>query len=327
MTFEEKLEKQFQNLSLTPIKRTINQYYLYADYVELLALVSNETYITQTDLANRFHREGLNPAEQLQSRSSIKDATLNAENNDAEENWARSIFDILSNRQAIFSTQYPYKITKSGIILEEKLSPEQKLYLILLIASNLNYFRPFEPELTSEFEKISFQALKAMLPSHGIYKQFGKNSDYCGSAQEKIRTLAEDLNVEIVENEVKKILGSQEKGLDLIAWIPFQDQISNMLTIVGQCACGKEWPKKQRETKKFEETYYRFFRLKPIHALFIPYSLIIFSEIYDSGEIDTGTFLFERKRIMELIYETSFLDSMTSKKLVEKCIEFEEDLV
>lgn len=43
MTFEEKLEKQFQNLSLTPIKRTINQYYLYADYVELLALVSNET--------------------------------------------------------------------------------------------------------------------------------------------------------------------------------------------------------------------------------------------------------------------------------------------
>ncbi len=204
----------------------------------------------------------------------------------------------------------------------------QKLYLILLLSSNLNYFGLVEPELTKEFESISFHALKTILPSNGKIKEFGWNSDFKGTAKEKIIELAKDLNVETKEKEIKNILGNQERGLDLIAWIPFEDRIPNMLTILGQCACGKNWKSKQRETKKFEDTYYQFYRLKPITTLFVPYSLSQSSDMFfQSDEIDPGTLLFDRKRILENITETSFLKALKSKLIVEECIKFENNIV
>lgn len=328
MIFKEKIKRQLSNLYIEAKKHNRNSNHLYADFTEIIALMSNENFVTTTDVLNRFKKEDINPGKNSSDvGNGRKKSESNSEFNDDDEQWIYEIFDILNFRKSLFADRYPFEVTQNKAILKKDLSDIQKLYLILLLSSNLNYFSLFEPELTSEFESISFHALKTILPSNGKIKEFGKNSEYRGTAKKKIIELAKDLNVEIVEREIDNILGNKDGGLDLIAWIPFEDKIPNMVTIMGQCACGKNWPAKQYETNKFYEAYYNFFRLQPIRSLFIPYaltkSLYTFYQSEDIGE----TLLFDRKRILDNIKDTAFLNDLKSKIIVEECIKFEEDIV
>jgi hypothetical protein len=158
------------------------------------------------------------------------------------------------------------------------------------------------------------------MPPHAIIKEFGKNTKYRGTAQERIIALGSELNVKIFEDEIKNnVRGNQERGLDVIGWIPFHDKTPNFVSILGQCACGKDWYKKQSETRRYENSYYQFYRNRPIHTMFIPYALGTgSSSFYQSDEIDC--LLFERFRIMEYINETDFLNDLDSKKIIDGCI-------
>ena len=169
--------------------------------------------------------------------------------------------------------------------------------------------------------------LKKFLPEHAIVKQFGKNSDYAGTAQEKIIALAHDLKVKIKEWEIKTIEGNQERGLDVVGWLPFQDGYANIVSVFGQCACGKEWYKKQNETRRFNSSYYLFEKLDPIHAMFVPVALNRTTTFYQSDEVVNGTLLFERSRILEFIGDAGFFDGLKSKQIVDRCINYQEDLV
>ena len=53
MSFEDQLQRQFDNMSLQPIKMTTNLAHLYADFAELLALFSNDAYFTAADLIDQ----------------------------------------------------------------------------------------------------------------------------------------------------------------------------------------------------------------------------------------------------------------------------------
>ena len=168
------------------------------------------------------------------------------------------------------------------------------------------------------------------MPTHAVVKSFGKNSEYLGTAIGKIRLLAKELKVGVNDNFLNKIStrGNQERGLDLIGWIPFDDNVANYFSILSQCACGKDWYKKLAETRRYEN-YYDFYCSKPLHAFFIPYSLINYqnSDFYQADEISIPTLLFERKRILNYITDTSFFGELSSKQLVDKCIEYEEDII
>lgn len=199
---------------------------------------------------------------------------------------------------------------------------------MLLLSSNLNYFSGFESILTSEFERISAEVLKNYLPKNSVIKEFGKNSSYQGNAKDKINLLAQEMNIEVNKKEVDRILGNQERGLDIIAWVPFEDKNSNMFSILVQCACGKEWYKKQNETRRYETSYFRFYKLNPIHCIFIPYNIVDTNSnlFFQSDEI-LNTLIFERKRILQYIYRTSFFNSLNSSKIIEYAIKYKEDLL
>ena len=203
-----------------------------------------------------------------------------------------------------------------------KLEQFKRELLVIKIRSNF--------ELTSEFELVCFHVLSKYLPQHAVIKSFGKNTTYVGTAIDKIKSLATDLKVEVDEDFLNKISakGNMDRGLDIIGWIPFADNVSNHLSLLCQCACGKEWYKKLIETRRYER-YYKFYCNKPNHAMFIPYSLINYqgSDFFQADEISVDTVLFERKRIINYIDDLTFFTPLNSKKLVDKCIEFEEDIV
>lgn len=183
--------------------------------------------------------------------------------------------------------------------------------------------------LTTEFELLSGEVLKEFLPDKAVIKQFGKNTGYKGSARDKIRALADELNIDTDEYEINQISkqNNQEEGLDLIGWIPFKDNNPNTIIILGQSGCGKNWYGKKFETSRYEN-FFHFYKQPPIHTLFIPYAISSNEgRFYQSKDIVKPTLIFERKRLLEYSQNQDFFDYFKSKEIVERCIDFVEDIV
>ena len=324
-SFEDNLEEQFSNFKVLVPNFPRDFEHFYADFIELIALFSNKSFVTASDIIDRLKDEGeLRKAED-------QDKMTVSEENDKNEAWINSIFKIIEERSALFDTDYPFDHGNNRIILTERLTTRHQVYIFLLISSNLQLFQKVRSSLTTDFEVVSYYALKSYLPAQAIVKQFGKRSDYSGNAKEKIRNLAKDLNVEVREHEMENISdrNNQERGLDVIGWIPFGDKCPNFFTVLAQCACGKDWASKHHDTKRYIH-YLRFYRLKPFHALFIPYSLVGKSggtRFYRSDDVEEGTLIFDRKRITELFLSETDFNGLESKRVVEECIMYVEDIL
>ncbi len=322
MSLLEKINASFEDIKIKfDSPQATRNVHIYADYIELVSLFSNNNLVTTTDILDRFKDEGL-----IKQKKSDEDQ---AEANDGNEVFVNTIFQLLTFRGNIYNADYPFLINSKTIILKSKtLNNKQKLYIYLLLSSNLNIFLKFHTELTTEFEKLCYYTLKDFLPKHSVVKQMGKNSDYSGTALDKIQQLANDIKISTNEKHFNNtnIAGNQERGLDIIGWIPFKDNVPNKLIIMGQCACGKEWYNKLSETKRYEK--YWHLDCRPIHTIFIPYSLIqeSNSNFFQSDEIN-NILVFERGRILEIINDFDFIDNFECMQLVDKCLEYEEDIL
>lgn len=297
--------------------------HLYVDYIELIALFTNQDHITLDEVLNRFSDSGL-------IKKSADDASR-AQSNDDNEAFIKSLFSEIEKRKILFSNAYPFDYNfRTGLNLKTELSNRQKLYVFLLLSSSLSIFLPFQEVLTSEFETVCYNSLLNYLPSNTIIKQFGENCEYTGNIIEKINALAKEINIETDNAFLSKISqkGNKERGLDIIGWIPFTDGIPNLLTILGQCTCQKDWHKKVSESRRYNR-YLKFYLQVPIHAMFIPYSLTDYQagEFYQSDEFGENTIVFERNRILSCSGEAEFIKSLNSIHLIESCIVFEEDII
>ena len=171
---------------------------------------------------------------------------------------------------------------------------------------------------------ISYEAIKSFLPN-AIVKSFGKLSEYKGTAKEKIRNLAEDLGLP-TDNYAIECVGDrnvQERGLDIVSWIPFEDKCQNKIIFLCQCACGKQYESKQHDVRRFKQ-YYIFYKTNPQLTLFIPYALINSKngKFYHSDYFEDDYLIFERLRIISLAKRREdLLTLLKSTCLVERCIQ------
>jgi hypothetical protein len=335
MTFEEKFERCIQNLGNIDnpdyVKSELNYY---ADFIELIALFSKNSGITFSDIQDRFFGE----KEYAKNLSDLEDTVFTdrednfsnfsddiAKDKDKDEQLIKSFFLIIKERVVLYADEYPFEYQNNEtLLLKQNLSVKNKLYLSLLISSKLDIFNPFKSDLTTDFEKISYAVLKEFLPVKAIVKEFGKNTQYQGNAISKIKQLASDLDLQVDDYELNQVSerNTQERGLDIIGWLPFADQCGNKVIFLCQCACGKEYESKQHDTRRFEN-YLRFYKTKPQHTLFIPYSLINIQEkkFYHSDHIEQDYLIFERKRILEY-HNDNLIENSETFKVVEKCIDF-----
>lgn len=317
MTFDEKFTeciKTFENQSSPSYVRSdLN---LYADFVELVTVFSKDGAVSLGDIQDRFF--------------GTKEYD-NASERDTDETLLLEIFLLLQERNILYGENYPFLFDneKTLLLAKDLLNEKHKLYIYLLISSKLNIFKSFKTELTDEFEYICKDALAHYLPSDAIVKNFGRNPAYTGNAISKIKSLAIDLNLTVDEYELSQVSerNTQERGLDIVGWIPFEDQCMNLLVFLAQCACGKNFESKQHDTRRFKN-YLNFYKSEPIHVMFIPYSLINTraKKFYHSDLIEKDYLIFERKRIVEL-FNTSNFRSMRSFQVVESCVKYKESLV
>jgi hypothetical protein len=296
--------------------------YLYADYFELVSLFNKDTIISVTEMLERLKNEGI-----IKQNNSLDNQ---AESNDKEEIFVREVFNLLEQRNSSFGDDYPFAFSNESLMIKNKLNYKQKIYIFLLLASNLNLFKDFQYELTTGFEILSIEVLKNYLPDFAIVKGFGKKSEITGYICDKIQRLAELMNLRADEEYLSTVSakGTQDLGLDIVGWLPFSDNIGNYISVFGQCACGKDWNKKLNETRRYNR-FLKTYLSEITHSLFIPYSLINYnnSTFYEHHEFGGSILLFERKRILSLINDENILNDLTPNDLIEKCICFEEDIV
>lgn len=311
MTFDEKYNQSVTTLiGIGKPAYSQEESNAYVDFIELLAMTSGNEGISFGDIQDRLFGE------------TTEDDS--AEKKDSNESFLKRLYSMIEERITQYGDLYPYMIDeKNSILLKAELSDIQKIYLILLVSSSLDIFKPFNTELTSDFEKISYEALRNFIPNAEV-KSFGKISEYRGTAVEKIRSLAKDIGLETNEYDLKQVgnRNVQERGLDVVCWIPFADSCPNKVIFLCQCACGKNYEYKQHETKRFA-SYFIWYKTKPRHSLFVPYSLINPQDgrFYHSDYIEEDCLVFERLRILSLTRRTKDLfDKLNSKDIIEKCI-------
>ncbi|QLG44725.1 hypothetical protein [Costertonia aggregata] len=317
MTFEEKLSESIESFfDLDKPDYTENKKNLHADFIELISLFSNTDGTSFGDVLDRFF--------------GTKDYS-SGKQRDKDESWLIEIFTIIEQRVRLFADDYPFTLDDNEVLtIKPDLNWKNKMYLGMLVSSKLNIFKGFRPDLTSEFETISYYVLKNFLSSKSIVKEFGKNSTYTGNAKEKIRLLAADLGLKIEEDELEGISerNNQERGLDIIGWMPFGDKCMNQLVYLAQCACGKDTESKYHDTRRFEN-YLKFYKTKPQHIMFIPYSLIntFKNKFYHSDLIEKDFLIFERKRILALFEEEETFLGLQMNKIVDRCVKHQADIV
>lgn len=334
---EDKLKEQFKDwkVKISSNSRPKNSLYLYVDFVELMALFSNGSTISDSDVFERFKEDEIIRHKSTQDTVDDDDSTRAGRNDDDWE-FITDIFELVRLRTDSFDEMYPFEFKFEAntytLKLKDNLSTIRVIYLNLLICSNLDSFPKLKHILSAEFESLSKEVIKSLLKGWQVLST-GKNPEINGDALKKIKKLEQLLRIDINSRYVNEnlITGNQEYGLDLIAWKDFNDNVANKLILLIQCTCEKEWFKKTNDTHSWENFYY-YQKIKPYHSLIVPYDLIDgnTNNFFDLNKIkDNDILIIDRQRMMNEINDTElkFYNLLDSKKIIYKCIDTQESLV
>lgn len=288
----------------------------YTDFLELMSLFSNSDGVTRGDFHDRLF--GTDDYDSSEAR-------------DKDESFVNRVFEKAIQRSVLYSENYPFFIEKnqSDILkLKNDLMDSSKLYLFLLVCSNLNIFSPFQAILTKEFEEISAITLKDFLPKNAVVKEFGENSEYKGNTATKIKSLAKEAGLVLNNEEVEEISphNSKEKGCDIFSWINFDDSNKNRLVFIAQCTCQKIFESKLAEVSRFAE-YFHFYKKHPVLLFFIPFSYVNQeSKFENSDKFIKDLLYFERFRIVTICKSYTFCNLKTSK-LIDELVLYQEKYI
>jgi len=235
-------------------------YHFHVDFVELLCLTDADGRMSKLDVLDEQGQtmESEEPPIYDQSDGQLFDPNAepvdhgrqaqNLVKKEAEvDNW----YVHLNYRKQAFREYYPFTLSSDGntLVLDKYLTLKQKLYIFLLLCSSLSYIRSrggYRLNLPLAFERLSAVALKSYLPTNAQIHIFGTSEAglFSGSFWNKLQALAQNLNATLLASQ-EDIHGNGDGGLDLVAWIPFEDTNGGMMVVFAQCACTSEWIIKQ----------------------------------------------------------------------------------
>lgn len=308
--------------------------YAWADYIELLCMLNRDREFSKADVIDRI-KERRDLGEGLEE--DIASTASAAEKKDIHQLRADNFFTHLDYRAGAFGNYYPFEISGDGdlISLKSGITPSQKLYIFLLVASNLRYVKEdCRGTITTSFETASHEALKRLLPDYAEVHVFGANElragRYTGNKWAKINLLAKDIKEEVKVKEyhyMRNDLGDQ--GLDLVAWIPFEDKAEGLLLAFAQCACtSDDWSRKQSSSSPAAWNSTLTFMVFPLNLAFIPISFRDSSGHWHQPQKIHESIVIDRVRLLFLLRgRTSFFEADPSYKIVEEILKERESIV
>lgn len=316
--------------------------HLWADWIELLCLTSSDGEISSSDVIDLlWESEDLGdlddvdvtgapvsgafvPEEELEERNRL-DFLLGEEPydrgielaepepaavDDARERQVGEWFHHFEYRTTAFGDCYPFAVDPGLLRLKSHAQSDQhcRLYLFLLLSSNLNYVgRSDEGRLAAHFEIVSLAALKAYFPRPWKVWLFGTSrfnkGRYSGNIWDKIRLLATDLGEPVghgCKSAQEDPRNTGDRGLDVVAYRSFAPAARGQAIAFGQCTCEKGWPDKQLEAHSAKWRPLIQFKVNSIAFTFIPYCYRDAGGGWHDSTIVGDCVLVDRVRIVQL---------------------------
>mgnify|MGYP006287710899 CR=1 FL=1 len=322
------------SINLEKLPATVTDY-IWADYLELLCLFNIDGQVTLSELLDRI-------IDRREIESVTKDLLgwnnkSRGEMSDILEQKSISWIGQIKFREKKFKDHYPFTLTRDSKLLQIKSSDIRRVnkyfpYLYLLICSNLRYFRGSIQKLTNYFELISKEALNTYLNGKAEVEIFGSNPLSTGRFSEgniytKIKKLADSLDGRVWADEDHfSKYSSGDKGLDIVAWLPFKDRSDGKLIVFGQSACTEEWIDKQHSSSLLAWMDIINTKAKHVNAVFIPFDYRNSDgDWHDITEIH-NSILFDRWRLLSLIDSKSDLVEKIYSSQLKTILEKRESL-
>ncbi len=304
----------------------------WVDWVELCCIANPDG---ETDVASM--------ADRLREERDVRKKTDLTENEDfeglsAQAQWAtesdkhtlrvKEWFQALAKRAELLSINYPFEINSANtkLQLRASLTDNHRLYVALLMMSNLHYFGQVEADLTSSFETLGVTVFSWLLPAHAQVHRFGKgrgnNGRYQGHIWDKLQLLAKDLScltkcakTEFAPND------TGEAGLDLVGWVPWEDKAPGRFLLFGQCACTPKWAAKQNEASASTWNSKLELVTNPLTVVLIPFFLRTTSGDWHRRTDFAGHLIIDRLRLLHtLAASATQLSKLPAFKHVESCL-------
>ena len=318
--------------SLDKLPKKYIYHFQWADYIELLCLVNMDGEFSQSDFLSRVQ----NRADDLcEIEEENGDNSLPALGNDDKWNSrATDYFAHLEFRLREFGEFYPFEFSSStSIKLKESLNDKHKFYLFFLYAANLRYCIEHKTDLTGNFELISREALKQMLPENAKVHVFGKGpeveSHYQGTIWNKIKSLAKDLRavLNVTEDDFNANT-TGDRGLDIVGYVPCLDEANGMLSVFGQCACSPDhWTTKQHSSGWDAWSPVLQMCPPPTNTTFIPLCFRNISGDWDNKLSIHNSLLIDRLRFIRLLSQHfTVFSEYSSYSVINSLIQLKENL-
>ena len=207
-----------------PLPSEISNPIVLADWLELLALISEDGNASHGDLQRVLNRLGIEDSDAL----------------------CRDSMSELNRRVLAAGEKYPFDFSGSLVSVKGKWTKYSPYVFCLLLSycdDKQKKIKGFQHELM--FEQLSCIAAKTYLD--GEVLRFGSpRSDLPKAFRDALRFLCTQVN-EWNYFQGTDTLHRRDGGLDLVAWKHFPDRQLGKLILFGHCASGQNWDEKITE--------------------------------------------------------------------------------
>lgn len=276
--------------------------YSWADVIEILCLAHDDMEYGIEEYAKlQFHQQDI---KKLEGDVLPGDSQIAIKRYERWEEHGRGCLSVLRYRASIYDDFYPFKIDGTDLFLADNFPTEEHIfYIYLLICSNLRYFNSLQGAVTNDFECVSLQAMKELLPNWAESYVFGtancgQAQRYAGNVDAKLDKLAADVRgVKLRTNFPKTSTG--DAGLDIVSWLSL-DKASHFPTYFAQCGCTDHW-----NTKQFSATFEKWHNTihlpsGAVSLVFVPHCLRGADGMWhNSGDMGMSCFI-DRSRLVKL---------------------------
>jgi hypothetical protein len=160
--------------------------------------------------------------------------------------------EVLTRRSQLLNDAYPFALAPGGLAYRGSSTLVYEFCLCTSLAGNLT--RGGFARIPRTFERMAGQLAAAYLGPHGRCYRLGWPP--LTDRPRKLRDAIRELHLETggwvwqalpALNNDQGPRNVKDGGIDLVVWQPFGDQRVGQLFLLGQCACGNDWPDKLRD--------------------------------------------------------------------------------
>lgn len=283
-----------------------NYPFLWADYVELIALCSQDGQFSRGGLAET-EQEGDDLQHESKEIENSEDELSSAQRDDEISQHWDDIKQRLHQRSKAYA-YWPFELRRN--VLVSRFDPANhghRLYAALLIASSFRLcHKKRAGEVAAALEELAVLLMQNMLGKGWAIKPFGAHQSigngYNGTLRQKFEQLAVDVHGILQKPEDDyDIADTGDGGLDVVAWDTLGDNRGNFPVIFTQCGCSPtDWEHKQLSvTPAAVEAHIK--TQHPAAAWYVtPHDLSKTDTKWDRGSHVVNVVLLDRKRLLYL---------------------------